>query len=52
MITVFSIMVFSFLAAVVSAPAADILKAFPPAEEGMVGCLLELPQQDDESVKL
>ena len=51
MITVFSITVFSYLAAVVSAPAADIMKAFPPAVEGMVGCVLELPQQDDECVK-
>ena len=51
MITVFSIMVLSFLAAVISAPAADILKAFPPAVEGMVGCVPELPQQDKESAK-
>jgi ecotin len=34
------------------AQAADIMKAFPPAEEGMVRYVLELPQQDDESVNL
>ena len=52
MITVFSIMVLSFLAAVIFAQAAYIMKAFPPAEEGMVRYVLELPQQDDEAVKL
>jgi len=52
MITVFSITVLSFLAALISAQAADIMTAFPPAEEGMVRYVLELPQQDNESVKL
>ena len=52
MITVFSITVLSFLAAVMSAQAADIVKAFPPAEEGMVRYAPELPKQDDESVKM
>jgi len=36
MITVFSITVFSFFATVISAQAADIMTAFPPAEKGMV----------------
>jgi len=52
MITVFSITVLSFLAKMLSAQAADIMKAFPPAEEGMVRYVLELPQRDNESVKL
>ena len=52
MITVFSVMVLSFLVAVMSAHAADIMKAFPLAEEGMVRYVLEPPQQDDEFVKL
>lgn len=30
--------------------AADTMKAFPPAEEGMVRYVLQLPKQDDESV--
>ena len=29
--------------------AADNMKAFPPAEEGMIRKVLQLPQQDDES---
>ncbi|MEX1329416.1 MAG: ecotin family protein [Desulfobacterales bacterium] len=40
----------SLLAAVVSTQAADIMKAFPSAEEGMVRFVLQLPKQDDESV--
>ena len=32
-----------------SAPAADNMKAFPPAEKGMVRHVLQLPKQDDES---
>jgi len=32
------------------ASAADNLKAFPPAEEGMVRYVLQLPKQTDESV--
>ena len=46
---VYSITAFSLFAAVVSVHAADILKAFPPAEEGMVRYVLPLPKQDDES---
>ena len=52
MITVFSNTVFSFFAAVISAQAADIMKAFPPADEGMVRYVLELPRRDNESAKL
>jgi serine protease inhibitor ecotin len=52
MTTVFSITVLSFLAAVIFAQAAYIMTAFPPAKEGMVRYVLELPQQDDEAVKL
>jgi ecotin len=39
----------SLLLAVTAAQAADNLKAFPPAGEGMVRYVLQLPQQDDES---
>jgi ecotin len=38
-----------FLAAMLSAQAADNMKAFPPADEGMVRYVLQLPQQADES---
>lgn len=34
--------------ATLSAQAADNMKAFPPAEEGMVRHVLQLPQRDDE----
>ena len=50
MSSVCSITALSFLAAVVSAQAADIMKAFPPAEEGTVRYVLQLPKQEDESV--
>ena len=50
MIPVHSITALSFFAAVVSAHAEDIMKAFPPAEEGMVRYVLKLPKQNDESV--
>ena len=33
-----------------STQAADNIKAFPPAEEGMVRYVLQLPQKDDESL--
>lgn len=39
-----------FLFAVPAVQAADNMKAFPPAEEGMVRYVLQLPQQEDESV--
>ena len=37
------------LGCLVSVPAADNLKAFPPAEKGMVRRVLQLPKQEDES---
>ena len=46
----FSITTLSFFITVISAQAADIMKAFPPAEEGMVRYVLQLPKQDDESI--
>jgi len=50
MSSVYSITVLAFFAAVVSNQAADIMKAFPPAEEGMVRYVLQLPGQNDESL--
>src|SRR5512139_2170634 len=38
-----------FLIAVPAGKAAEDLKAFPPAEEGMVRYVLQLPRQADES---
>jgi ecotin len=38
-----------FLVAVTAGQAADNMKAFPPAEEGMVRYVLQLPSQADES---
>ena len=46
----FSITALSFFFAVISAHAADIMKAFPPAEEGMLRYVLQLPKQEDESI--
>ncbi len=37
------------LSSTVSAQAADNIKAFPPADQGMVRFVLQLPPQDDES---
>ena len=45
-----SITALSFFFAVMSAHGADRLEAFPPAEEGMVRYVLQLPKQDDESI--
>ena len=45
-----SITALSVFLAVISAHAADNMKAFPPAEEGMVRYVLQLPTQDDESI--
>ena len=45
-----SITALSFFVAVISAHATDIMKAFPPAEEGMVRYVLQLPKQNDESI--
>ena len=50
MIKMCSITTLSFFFAVISVQAADIMKAFPPAEEGMVRYVLQLPKQDDESI--
>lgn len=40
----------SFFLAVPFARAADNMKAFPPADEGMTRHVLQLPRQDDESL--
>lgn len=40
---------FCFVALTAVAPAADNLKAFPPAEAGMTRHVLNLPEQKDES---
>jgi ecotin len=40
----------SFFLTVLTAQAADNLKAFPPAAEGMVRHVLQLTKQDDESL--
>ena len=50
MFKVCSVSVLSILTAVISVQAADTMKAFPPAEEGMVRYVLQLPKQDDESL--
>ncbi len=47
---VYSICVFIILYSIVSVQAADNMKAFPPAEEGMVRYVIQLPKQDDESL--
>lgn len=44
-----SIAVVSFVSAMLAVRAADNLKAFPPAESGMVRHVLQLPRQSDES---
>jgi ecotin len=48
--SVSAITTLSLFAAVAFAQAADVMKAFPPAEDGMVRYVLKLPEQDDESV--
>ena len=45
-----SIATLLFFFAVISAHAAENMKAFPPAGEGMVRYVLQLPTQDDESI--
>ena len=47
--TVCSVTVLLMLSVILSVQAADNMKAFPPAEEGMVRHVLQLPKQDDES---
>lgn len=42
--------ILSFFLAVQVARAADNMKAFPPADVGMTRHVLQLPQQDDESL--
>ena len=49
MIKVAATTVLLFLFAVPAGQAADNMKAFPPAEEGMVRYVLQLPKQADES---
>jgi ecotin len=44
-----SIIVLAFLNVMLSVQAADNMKAFPPAGDGMVRYVLQLPEQDDES---
>ena len=44
-----SIGAFAILYALISVQAADNMKAFPPAEKGMVRYVLQLPPQADES---
>lgn len=46
--TVCSITALIFLTAISFVSAADNMKAFPPAEKGMVRYVLQLPKQDDE----
>ena len=50
MVKVWSLSALSILTAVMSAQAADTMKAFPPAEEGMVRYVLQVPKQGDESL--
>ena len=44
----YPIAILSTLSFVSAAPAADNMKAFPPAEKGMVRYVLQLPEQADE----
>lgn len=44
-----AIAIVAILLTAVLASAADNMKAFPPAEEGMVRYVLQLPKQEDES---
>jgi ecotin len=44
----YSIAAFAFVAALSSVVGADNMKAFPPAEAGMVRHVLNLPKQEDE----
>jgi ecotin len=46
----YSIAILWILCSVVSAQAADNMKAFPPPEEGMARYVLQVPKQEDESV--
>jgi hypothetical protein len=44
-----SITVLAFISAILSVEGANNMKAFSPAEKGMVRHVLQLPKQDDES---
>ena len=46
---VYSVTVLSFLTAMSAVQGADNMKAFPPAEAGMVRHVLQLPKQEDEA---
>ncbi|MFZ5569920.1 MAG: ecotin [Thermodesulfobacteriota bacterium] len=46
---IWAAMVLMILFAAPVSQAGDNLKAFPPAEAGMVRCVLQLPRQEDES---
>lgn len=46
---IYSVMVFTCFFVMLTAQAADNMKAFPPAGEGMVRYVLQLAEQDDES---
>jgi len=48
--TVFSVATLLCFSLALSAQAADIMKAFPPAAEGMIRYVLQVPKQEDESV--
>src|SRR5262245_5964496 len=43
-----SITILAFIPAMLTVQGADNMKAFPPAEKGMVRHVLQLPKQDDE----
>src|SRR5210317_172721 len=49
MIKIYAMTVALVLAVTFPVQAADNMKAFPPAEKGMVRHVLHLPQQNDES---
>jgi ecotin len=45
----YSISILWILCSIVSAQAADNMKAFPPPEKGMDRYVLQVPKQEDES---
>ncbi len=49
MIKAYIITLLAFLFVTTESQAVDNMKAFPPAEEGMVRYVLQLPEQNDES---
>ena len=50
MTKIYSIAISLIFVTISAVHAADDMKAFPPAEEGMVRYVLQLPKQEDESV--